>query len=564
MPWLDACHGGPVGGHFRNTTTLEDFITVQAAVDDPQTLPGHTIVPITPGAFPGSATINKPGVRVDLSGTTFTGSSPAFIISADDVTVENGVLDGWTGSANNASPAVQVLAGADNFNLLNTEVQHWADGVELLGPVTSFKIVGNWFHDNTGSGLQVNSAALIGGVLTVEGNLFKENGGPGIQNDSGVAIRAAYNSWGHYDGPASGDGVSADVDFSPWTFIEPFIDVEPDLEPVSRTVAETQTFDVKFKVDAQNLYGMTFKFTWDTTKLVLNSTTFSAPWAGKCASLDFPVVPGRMIYRCNLEYPTSEYTALGGTVLTMNFTASGSGLTGSGPWEALFDVSHLLADTSAGAVGGAKIWVNNAGYGAPSVAQRNITDGDDGKLIINAVANYTGFIDLQGRPNDSGAVLRVYSVADKGSSVELANGTSTAGGGYTTAHLSPQVLLLNNTYYLNVDRELYLPTTVMYTDPALIPPVLAPTNWEDAKRLSTRPLTNLAMVFLLGGDAVSDNLIDILDAGCIGNAFNPSLPSSSTCGGQGSSDVNGDTYTNILDLTLMGGNFTLNVSPWTP
>jgi hypothetical protein len=38
----------------------------------------------------------------------------------------------------------------------------------------------------------------------------------------------------------------------------------------------------------------------------------------------------------------------------------------------------------------------------------------------------------------------------------------------------------------------------------------------------------------------------------------------STCGGQGSSDVNGDTYTTILDLTLMGGNYTKNNSPWAP
>ncbi len=109
----------------------------------------------------------------------------------------------------------------------------------------------------------MNSGALINGVLTVEGNLFKENTGPGIQNDNGSNLRAEYNSWGHYDGPASGDGVSSNVDYDPWTFLEPFFDVDPDGELLLRNVNENQTFDVKLKVDAQRLYGLSFKYTWD-------------------------------------------------------------------------------------------------------------------------------------------------------------------------------------------------------------------------------------------------------------------------------------------------------------
>jgi hypothetical protein len=409
--------------------------------------------------------------------------------------------------------------------------------------------------------LQINSGASVNGVLTIEGNLFKENLGPGVQNDSANLFDTEFNSWGAYGGPPAGDGASGNLDYTPWTFLEPYIDVDPDNDLSLRTVAENQTFDVKLKIDAQKLYGVSFSLTWDASQLVLNSTTFASPWAGKCTSLSSTA--GILSYRCSLEFPTPEVTVDGGTILTMNFTPV-SGLLGNGPWEAMFDISASPADTSAGGVGGVKIWVNNAGYGLPSLPERDITDNNDGKLVILGIANYTGFVDLEGRANDSGARVRVYSVVNKAASIELANATSAPGGGYTTAHLSPQVLTVGNDYYLFVDRDLYLPTTIMSTDPNLIPQPPVPPDWAHFKLLSQRPLTPLNLVLLLGGDAVSDNLIDILDAGCIGSAYNPATPNATTCGGQGSSDVTGDNYTNIYDLTLMGGNYTKNYSPWTP
>ena len=61
------------------------------------------------------------------------------------------------------------------------------------------------------------------------------------------------------------------------------------------------------------------------------------------------------------------------------------------------------------------MFVNNGGFDAPSgTAGRTITDTpDDGQIIIDGLANYTGYVDLQGRANDSGAVFQAYNQAAK-------------------------------------------------------------------------------------------------------------------------------------------------------
>ncbi len=68
---------------------------------------------------------------------------------------------------------------------------------------------------------------------------------------------------------------------------------------------------------------------------------------------------------------------------------------------------------------------------------------------------------------------------------------------------------------------------------------------------------------LKGGDANNSESIEVGDASCIGGAYGVA-PVVSTCGGLGSPDVNGDGKVDILDLTLMGGNFGIVASPWTP
>lgn len=554
VPWLNTCGGSPTG-NFHNITDNTFFATMQAAVNAASY--GDVIVPLAPGPFgaEGSATVATDGVTIKLSGRTFGPGSPAFTITGNDVTILGpGVIDGGGG---NASPGILVQAGAGNFTLREAEVKGWADGIQVAGAVISLKLTNNWIHNNTDAGLRVDATPI--GVITINGNLFKANGGHGVVYSGSGALNATYNSWGDLGGPTvgNGDGVGAGVTYIPWTFSELFMDVDPPANALTRSVAEGASFDVSLKVDAAKLYGMAFQFTYDQTMLTLNTTTFSAPWAGgACVSLS--ASPGTVKYRCNLILPAVEYDATGGVIATFNFTANIMP-PGDGPWPTYFDISVDPLETSTAAKGGIKVFVNNAGFGAPSVPSRDITDADDGEINIVGLANYTGYVDLQGNTNDSGATLLVKNQLAKAGSVDLASGTSAPSGAYTTAHLPSKVVLVGSTYWLQFDAPLHLPTTTMLGS-ITYPNV--PTDWTNSALATTRPLTPLAFAFLLGGDATNNNVVEINDATCIGLYYQ--LPFVDCSGQPGTSpDVMVNGAVDIFDLVLMGSNYELTYSPWT-
>ncbi len=522
---------------FKILQTGQTFPSLQAALD--AALGGQTIIPLTAGPFAGESIASTRGVTINLSGATFTGGSSFLIVAADDVRVVGpGVLAG----GGNASPAIVVQPGADNFILENVEVNGWTDGVHVAGPVESLKIVGNWIHSNSQAGLQVDGAPS--GVVTIEGNLFKVNGGPGVEYNGTGSLKAAYNSWADRSGPTGllGDGVGPNVVYAPYTFAELYLDMDPATpeDTYQRHAPVTTSLDVALKAEAENLFGISFKFSYDASKLTLNTTTFSPPWnALNCTALN-GLPTGQLGYFCSL---TSSGEWDGGTIATFNFSALS-------PGEMFFD---LFSDDSlsTGAVGGVKVFVNNAGYNDPSAAARDVTDSEDGKLILDDIANFTGFIDLQGRANDAGALVKVF--AESTTTTLLAQGSSASSGKFVSAYLPGKLLVVSTPpgytipYFLTVDRALFLPS------PA--PSVSA--------LLTSSPTTSLALLILLGGDATDNNLIDIADASCIGSAYGGVV---NTCsGGLGAnSDVNEDGIVNIYDLTLMGGNFDLTNSPWLP
>ena len=477
------------------------------------------------------------------------GTSPALTVSVADITLMNGLLDGLGFS----DPGVLLLPGGHNFILNAVEITDWADGLRIAGgspfTLTSFKVVNSYIHDNANAGLQVGPNATFDGVVTIEGNLFKANGAFGVENLSGVDLNATFNSWGCFDGPGNSgcDGAGANVLYNPFTFSEMYLDMEPPLNATSVSILETQDFDVEMKIDALNVSGLTFDFTYDAGMMTLNSVTFGAPWDSSCFPVGAPVT-GQLTYRCNLAPPPtpSGYTMAESLIASLNFTAENNGsLIDPGPWMTNFDLDEQT--TTAGAVGGVRVFVNNAGYGASE--RPPIDDSDDGEVVIGPVGNFGGFIDLQGRSNDSGGTLTVYDDDDVGTATALAAGTSNSAGSYATSGIAGALLPLGDTYWLYVDAPLYLPTTA---DPDLL--------YAHSAVLTDRPVTPLNLVLLRGGDATDNNFVNVLDATCIGTDFGGTI---STCV-TGHSDVNADGSINILDLTLMGSNWQHGFSEWTP
>ncbi len=547
MPWW-LQSGGPALG--STGSAGEYVIPTGATTADGQAVfdcaAPDSVVTFAGGTYPGGYVINTNGLRIKLNGATIGHGSPAFTVNADDVVIQGGgTLDGQGAS----DAGVLVNAGADNFTLRDATVTGWQDGVRLAGDVVSFKLFGNYIHGNSRDGLHVDAGAGIDGVINIDGNLFKNNTGAGVNNAGDTAnLNVQFNSWGDLAGPTgpNGDGTAGSVDAANFTFIEPFMDMVPDTLAANVGVIEGKSFNAALKVDAARLYGFTFKVTYDPAYLTLNSTTFSAPWSGRCSSLS--AVTGVISYRCQLLDPTPAVNATAGTVATFNFTVAGG--SGNGPWTSHLDISHLVTDTSAAATGGSKIFVNNAGYGAPSAAGRSITDTDDGSVTITGIAQYKGFVDLQGRTSEAGATVKVWNQAAKTGATQHAEATSAASGAYTTAYVAPQVMTVGTEYWMVIDRRLFLATTAN-----------AATSYSHSKFLTTRPTTTLATVVLLGGDATDDELIDVNDAGCIGGSY---AAAPVVCGTTGTSDVNEDGLVDILDLSLMGGNYGKTSSIWTP
>jgi hypothetical protein len=518
-------------------------LSLQTTLD--QATSGDTIN-LSPTLYEGGNTVDTSNLTINLNGATFGPGSPAFTVTADNVTISGpGTLDG----GGSGSPAVLVTAGADNFTLSGVEVRGWEDGVQVEGSVNSLKLIGNFIHSNSDAAIQVDSGAAVGGVVTIEGNLFKDNG-TGIRNDGATALQARRNSWGAIAGPSVGDTAGATaVNTSDFSFAELYIDVEPDTDASTRNVVENDAFDVAVKVDAAGLYAVQYRVSFDPALLQLNGVSDGA-FKGSGACVTDTSTAGVVAGYCSRQAPDADAAGSGLTVATLSFTATGSGLTGDGPWTNHFDVSTSATQLVAGAQGGVNVYVNNGGFGAPETRDL-LTGTEDGEIVITGLGNFTGFIDLQGRANDSGATMQALDQQAVAGSTALASGTSNAGGSYTTSYINPHQLTIGSTYYFQVNRPLYLPTTAV-----------ALTDWTHNGVLTTRPLTSLGTVVLLGGDATDDNQIDINDAACIGGQYGSNSPAS--CGGSGSADVNGDGRVDLLDLVLMGGNYGLNSSPWTP
>jgi len=178
-PWLDGAYPGGAltsnSGVAINLDTGEAFCSIQAAIDDADTLDGHTIA-VSAWTYDESVVIDK-SLHVQGAGAASTSiapaSGPAVLVRADDVTVEAFTLTGsntWALDMDGGSGTTFPAGGVDN-----TLVQDCVfSGSHLEGvfvgngaAVSNLTVTGCAFDDNL-NGIGVSGAATTVDGLTID------------------------------------------------------------------------------------------------------------------------------------------------------------------------------------------------------------------------------------------------------------------------------------------------------------------------------------------------------------------------------------------------------------
>ena len=195
---INAVPGFPT---ITNTNTGEQFCTIQAAIDDAQTLNGHTIT-VAAGTYNESINVNKSliikGAQADVCAATTRAGSESIIncvngigITADNVTINGFTIQGQTSS--NASPgvgyAVYIAPPRAGTQLLNNIIKNNIIGSSLANTGASQAAIKcNWFDSNNNSGPSSGNGIYTdeytgGGVVSnvlIENNKFSGNASAGL------------------------------------------------------------------------------------------------------------------------------------------------------------------------------------------------------------------------------------------------------------------------------------------------------------------------------------------------------------------------------------------------
>lgn len=507
-PWLGAVPGtSPMTYVVDPTSSAADINDLIASMSAGDTLR------FTAGTYPGGIVISTGGITIIADpGVVIGPGSHGMVIAADDVTVDGFTFDGTGCSSGDAG--IYVNSGVQRTWLRNNEVRDWCDGgIKFAGSNTDIKVVDNYIHDNAGNGL-VFPGSAPGGIVEVYGNAFRNNGASGVYLASG-SLTAEYNEWGDIDGPAgpNGDGVSGLVDYDPWVFGKVYV------SPASASVLEGNQVTINIKMDVHHLYGIQFHVTFDQTLLQLaeNPTvgSFKTTTDGAVCTVTTAAnanVDGKVKFNCNRADGDAEYDASNDVILSLKFTAQD--IPGA---SAVSAIDILDGKVKLGAKDGVNIFVDSV---------------TDGSVTILGTTSVAGRVDLQGRDNDSGAVVNFPA----GSVYPGGSDTTDVWGRYDFANVE------DGNYLVTVEMARYLDAAAMVS-------------------VSGENLT-LNTVKLLGGDTNDDDTINISDATTIGSAFGtvPGDPYWNI-----NADINNDGTVNILDLVLMGGNYGLSSPvPWTP
>ena len=490
-------------------TVISPCKMIQYAIDN-RVSAGDTIS-VAAGTYTESVNIDEAELTIVLAGDTIIQpTSPCFTVNADDTTIQGGVCTPSGGSS-----GIQVNTPRNNLVIKEIEIKNapgGGDGIRVGDgdagdDVTNLQILDTYIHDNAGDGVEFDNVDLLG-VFEMTGNAFRNNNGVGVKDTDSTpdpTINAEYNEWGHITAPVSGTDFSGGVDADPWVFGKLFVD------PGTQNVRENYEVTVTIKANAENWTGVQFTLDYNEAEVSVVSTT-DGNFGGSTTITD----TGSVIEYRSYQTGATEWDANPGpdTILTVVFKAK-TGLSGL-PVTSLLD----LKDVKLGAKNGVNIYVDS------------VTNGD---IVILATSDIVGRVNLQGRADDTGAVV----AWNAGATYEYTPSSDTSD--YWGAINFDDVWGPDTYYSVTVEMARYLdaaaPVTITNESQKSV-------TWNTVK--------------LLGGDANDDDTIRIQDASIIGGQFGNSPPTDPRA------DINSDNVVDILDLVLMGGNFDLTSSPWTP
>ncbi len=267
------------------------------------------------------------------------------------------------------------------------------------------------------------------------------------------------------------------------------------------------------KIDLNNiasLYGYQFEVNYDQSLVsasgafvnsFFDTTGGSIPWNAACAN-------GKCQFSVSRLDPQAAVSG-SGTVAEITFT----GLHGGE-----FDVTvsnDILSDRDA----------NVLGHTAAAPLH----------LMVCGFASASGVVSLQGRatPTNAGTITLTDGIFGP-----YTTNFDPATGAWSISNI--KVLPGGTSYKFDAAHGLYLGAQL-------------------TKSLVPGDAYAAPAVKLKGGDADNSGKIDVTDLGCIGGAFGGPA---AACG-PGSTDINADSVTNILDLVLAGGNYSLVApQPW--
>jgi hypothetical protein len=263
--------------------------------------------------------------------------------------------------------------------------------------------------------------------------------------------------------------------------------------------------------DVTDLYGVGLELGFDPAILQVvdadGGTAGVQITPGSCPSPDFIVQNAADNVTGTINYDASS--------LSPSLPCNGTGVVASITFEGIaLGISPLgfnavlLSDTN--------------GVEIPSATQ-----GGTIEVIIPPVGTIDGYVDLQGRSDDSGAEVCAWDGA-----VQVACDLTDASGYY-------MVEVPEGTYDVTVEIARYLDSE------------------KAGVSVTAGSTTTLSTLLLPGGDANDDDIINILDLSFMGARYGCSI--ADPCYDP-KADINNDTLINIQDIVLAGGNY-LETSP---